>query len=85
MFNGGGGFFVYGGGCGFCLMVVASFFFFFFGFHFICFVLNWDFSALFMISPWFIMWVWFLFDENVVGLLSLIVWLHMMFHYDYFV
>ena len=84
MFNGGGGFFVYGGGCGFCLMVVARLFFFF-GFHFICFVLNWDFSALFMISPWFIMWVWFLFDENVVGLLSLIVWLHMMFHYDYFV
>ena len=68
MFNGGGGFFVYGGGCGFCLMVVASFFFFFFfGFHFICFVLNWDFSAFFMISSWFVMLVCFLFDDNVVG------------------
>ena len=38
-----------------------------------------------MISPWFVMWVGFLFDENVVGLLSLIVWLHMMLYYDYFV
>ena len=38
-----------------------------------------------MISPWFVMWVWFLFDENVVGFLSLKVWLHMMLHYDYFV
>ena len=26
-----------------------------------------------MISPWFVIWVWFLFDENVMGLLSLIV------------
>ena len=47
--------------------------------------LNRDFSTFFMISPWFVMWVWFLFDENVVGLLSLIVWLYMMLHYDYFV
>ena len=37
------------------------------GFHFISFVLNWDFSAFFMISSWFVMGVCFLFDDNVVG------------------
>ena len=82
MFNGGGGFFVYDSGWVFVLMVVAEFLFWI-SLYLFCF--NWDFSAFFMISPWFVMWVWFLFDENIVGLLSLIVWLHIMLHYDYFV
>ena len=76
------GFFVYDSGWVFVLMVVAEFLFWI-SLYLFCF--NWDFSAFFMISLWFVMWVWFLFDENVVGLLSLIVWIHMMLHYDYFV
>ena len=68
---------------GFVFMMVVGFLFLI-SLNFF-FVLNWDFSAFFMISPWFVMQVWFLFDENVVGLLSLTVWLHMMLHYDYFV
>ena len=38
-----------------------------FRFHFICFVLNSNFSAFFMISPWYVMWVWFLFWWECCG------------------